>query len=306
MNSSKFDHIIKSTNVRNINFAFNFLNKIFLLGELIYPKAVRDFVRQKFFTPVTKSLTKTQELWINRAEAYKIDYRGKDLAAWKIGKGPSILFVHGWNGRGVQFQRFFKSTLEAGYSIIYFDAPAHGMSDGEMTNYLEITESLERIFYHEIGNDIVGVVAHSLGAGAIINHMSRHHSNIPIVLVAAALRLMELLFTNFQIHGVPKKTYLKLLDEVEDKFQIPLETQNPVDLISKIKNSVLIIHDQGDKTTPIAPARIVAAKLGNVDLIETEGYGHSQLLKKKMVIDNALGFISNFHIIQQTKELELR
>lgn len=291
MKPSKFDPFIKRTNVRNINFTYSLLNKVFRLGQLIYPKAVADFVRTKFFTPVTKPLTKPQQAWINKAFLYKIQSRDKQLSVWKIGEGPSILFAHGWNGRGVQFQRFFQPTLDAGYSVIFFDAPAHGLSEGDMTNYLEITESMKHIFNHEIGKDIAGVIAHSLGASAIINHMSRHNNEVPIVLVAGALQLMELLFTNFLIHGVPRKTYLKLLKEVEDAFQIPLETQNPIDLISELNNDVLIIHDKGDKTTPIGPAIRIAKELENVTLIETEGLGHSLLLKNKTVINNALNFI---------------
>lgn len=298
MKTSKFDPFIKRTNVRNIKPEFSALNKIFVLGQWIYPKAVADFVRKKFFTPVTKPLTKPQESWISKAFLYKIQSRGKELAAWKIGDGPSILFVHGWNGRGVQFQHFFQPALDAGFSVIFFDAPAHGLSEGEITNYLEITKALEEVFNHDYGQDIVGVVAHSLGASAIINHMSRHHSDMPIVLVAAAFLLMELLFANFQLHGVPKKTYLKLLQEVEDELQIPLETQNPIDLVYTIKNEMLVIHDKNDKTTPIGPSIQVASDLDNVELLETAGLGHSHLLKKKIVVDPAVNFLKE-HALQK-------
>jgi pimeloyl-ACP methyl ester carboxylesterase len=304
MEHSKFDPFIKRTNVRNIKIIFSILNKIFILGQWIYPKAVADFVRKKFFRPVTKPLTKQQEAWINKAVSYKIKSRDKIISAWKIGEGPAILFVHGWNGRGVQFQRFFQPSLDAGYSVIFFDAPAHGISEGDMTNYLEITELLEQIFIQDLGKNIVGVIAHSLGTSAIINHMSRYHSEIPLVLVAAALHLMELLFANFQMHGVPKKTYLKLVREVEEQFQIPLETQNPIDLIYKIDNDILVIHDKNDQTTPIAPAIQVADDLGNVELIMTEGYGHSLLLKKEDVIERALSFVKIKDPIAQT-EMEL-
>ena len=174
---------------------------------------------------------------------------------------------------------------------MFYDAPAHGQSEGKMTNYLEITESLEHIFSHEIGKEIVGVIAHSLGTSAIINHMSRQHRAIPLVLIAAALRLMELLFENFQLHGVPKQTYLKLLDEIEQEYKIPLETQNPIDLVQDIENQILIIHDKKDRTTPIGPSRQIAKSLTNVDLIETDGLGHSHLLKDKYVIASALDFL---------------
>ena len=291
MKQSKFDLFIKSTNVRNINLSARILNIVFRIGEIIYPKGVADFVRKKFFTPVTKPLTKAQEEWISKASPYKIRSRNKFLQVWKVGNGPSIMFMHGWNGRGVQFHRFFQPVLDAGYSVLFFDAPAHGLSEGEMTNYIEISESLDCIFNHEVGKDVVGVIAHSLGASAIINYMSRHQSDIPLVLIAAALQLMELLFANFQMHGVPRRTYLKLLEEVELEFDVPLDTQNPIDLILEIKNDILIIHDSEDKTTPISPAKAIAHQLENIEILETEGLGHSRLLNQKSVIVRSLDFL---------------
>ena len=168
MNTSNFEKYIKSTNGRISKPAFRILNGVLTMGEWIYPKGVADFVRKKFFTPITKPLTNAQERRISSANLYKIQSRGRQISVWKIGEGPSILFVHGWNGRGAQFQRFFQPALDSGYSVIFFDAPAHGLSEGDMTNYLEITEFIDKIFNHEIGGDIKGVIAHSLGASAII------------------------------------------------------------------------------------------------------------------------------------------
>ena len=291
MNTSNFESYIKSTNGRIVKSAFRMLNGVLILGEWIYPKGVADFVRKKFFTPITKPLTNAQERWMSSANLYKIQSRGRQISVWKIGEGPSILFIHGWNGRGVQFQRFFQPALDAGYSVIFFDAPAHGLSEGDMTNYLEITESLENIFSYEIGRDIKGVIAHSLGASAIINHLSRHHAEIPIVLISPALRLMELLVASFQMHGVPKLTYLKLIREVEEQFQIRFETQNPIDLIHQIHNEIFIIHDKDDKITPIEPAIQVSDILSNVEILETEGYGHSRILSQKFVVDKAIKYL---------------
>ena len=291
MKQSNFETYLNSTNVRFNNPMFNFLNKGLILGQLVYPKGVANFVRKKFFTPTTKPLSATQNFWIKKAISAQVESRGKKIQLWKMGDGPTLLFVHGWNGRGAQFQHFFQPALDAGFSILFFDAPAHGLSEGEMTNYLEITESLRSIFDHEIGKSIIGVIAHSLGSSAIINHLSRHHNQPKLVLIAPALRLMELLFASFQMHGVPKKTYIKLVREVEEQFQIPLETQNPIDLVYKIDNDILIIHDKNDNTTPVAPSIQVAEDLDNIELMQTEGYGHSLLLKKTNVIERALSFM---------------
>jgi pimeloyl-ACP methyl ester carboxylesterase len=250
-------------------------------------------VRNRFFTPTTKPLTKAQNKWIESAISIQVDSRGKKIQLWRIGQGPALLFIHGWNGRGVQFQRFFQPALDAGYSVLFFDAPAHGDSEGDMTNYLEVTECINSIFNHEVGKDIIGVVAHSLGASAIINHLSRHQNSLRVVLIAPALRLLELLFTSFHIHGVPNKTAVTLLEEVEEDFQIPLETQNPIDLIHQLSNNILIVHDRKDKTTPIGPSIQVAKERINTDLVETEGFGHNRLLKQKRVIEKAILFIKS-------------
>lgn len=306
MKHSNFNAYTKSTNVRNSKMNVKLTRAGLRFGHWIFPKAIENFVREKFFTPYTKPLTKVQRKWINSATPFQVVSREKKIQLWKAGEGPSLLFVHGWNGRGVQFQRFFHPVLDSGYSVIFFDAPAHGNSDGERTNYLEVTASIKSIFDHEIGKDIVGIIGHSLGASAVINHLSRHPSEIPIVLVAPALRLMELLFTSFQLHGIPDQVSTKLVGEVEEEFQLPLETQNPIDLIKQLTNDILIIHDKKDKTTPIGPSAQIAKELENIELLETEGFGHNRLLKQKHIIDNAISFLHSMQSdVNDTDRMQL-
>lgn len=291
MKQSNFETYINSTNVRSGNTMISLVNKVLILGQWIYPKGVTDFVRNKFFTPITKPLTEPQRIWTEKASSVQLEIGERKIQLWKLGEGPTLLFVHGWNGRGVQFQHFFQPALNAGFSVLFFDAPAHGLSEGKMTNYLEITESIQHILNHEIGKNIKGVIAHSMGSSVIINHLSRHANQVKLVLIAPALRLMELLFSSFQIHGVPRKTYTKLVREVAEQFQIPLETQNPIDLITKIDNDILIIHDKNDRTTPIGPSTKVAEELKNVKMMTTEGYGHSLIMRQEEVIKSALMFM---------------
>ena len=303
MTYGNLETYIKSTNVRKLKYPFSLLNKLFLLGQVLYPPAVSNFVRTKFFTPQVKPLTKTQQKWLERANRFSLQVRGRQINYWKIGEGPSLLFVHGWNGRGVQFQRFFEPALDAGFSVLFFDAPAHGDSEGETTNYMEITEVLAHLFKEDQTQDLAGVIAHSLGTSAVINHMSTHKRNVPIVLISAALRLMELLIYNFELHGVPRKTYVKLIREVEEEFQLPMDTQNPVDLIYKIENQTLIIQDTKDTTTPIGPAEIVSSDLEHVSLIKTEDLGHTKILKKQIVVEEALSFILKHQKLSEVQKV---
>jgi len=53
-----------------------------------------------------------------RASECSLTINGINIKAWKWGSGPSVLLVHGWNGRGMQLGRFVDPLLAAGYQVI--------------------------------------------------------------------------------------------------------------------------------------------------------------------------------------------
>ena len=278
---------IKSTNVRD----FKFQSLLFNTWQLILPGNFKTFIRSNFFTPHCKALTPQQMKLMERAKETTVSYEGKKIKIWKLGEGPSILFVHGWNGRGVQFQYFFDEIIQRNMSVIFFDGPAHGASDGKQTNYLEMSRVLDVVLADPISQNVRGIVSHSIGSSISINHLSRSQRNVPLVLIAPALRLMELLYASFEMHSVPSKTYESLVQEVEAKFNLNLSTQNPIDLIKKLNNNMLILHDALDQITPIEPSLEIESQMSNVELQTTEGLGHSGILKNAEIIESVTGFL---------------
>ena len=115
----------------------------------------------------------------------------------------------------MNFAYFFKSLIDAGYSVIAYDAPAHGESDGQFTNYFELTDTVRAFFDPSHGFDIQGIIAYSIGASAAINCISKEKPSIDTVLIAPALKLKELLFNHFNQHGVPKIVYQSMITEIE-------------------------------------------------------------------------------------------
>jgi hypothetical protein len=302
MTSSNFDTLIKSTNVRDFNIKLVSMNIAFSLAHAIFPKSTLNFLKKRFFKPASKPLNSQQAKWHNKDKQIDIPFNKMKFKAWKIGSGPAILFTHGWNGRGVQFQYFFKEFLDAGYSVIFYDAPAHGNSNGEMTNYYEMTACLKAIFQYEFEDEIVGIVAHSMGASVIINYLHDNPKFMPLVFIAPALSLLELLFKSFQSHGVPKHIFFKLMWEFENQYQIPLATRNPIDLIKRLNNQILIIHDSDDKITSLEDSTLIEKNMLNVNLIETEGLGHNRLLKDLQVSRESLNFIYTRTAIMKAKQ----
>jgi pimeloyl-ACP methyl ester carboxylesterase len=225
---------------------------------------------------------------LKSAKPFQIQVHGKTIQCWKWGDGPVILFVHGWNGIGIQFYNFFEPLLKAGNAVVTFDAPAHGVSQGKVTNYFEYSDTVRTILKNSHCQNIRGVIAHSFGASAVINSMSKERLNIDIIAVAPALKLREIIFKAFNQHGIPSKIYLHLISELENVYGYRFDRDNPHLLLNKLKAPILIIHDQDDLLVPYRDSEEMAKKLPHIHLYSTRGLGHKRILNDQTVINEAL------------------
>ena len=66
--------------------------------------------------------------WLESAERQDLELEGKRLVAWSWGEGPTVLLVHGWEGRGSQMAAFAAPLAEAGFRAVAFDAPGAASS----------------------------------------------------------------------------------------------------------------------------------------------------------------------------------
>lgn len=249
----------------------------------------RRTIMNQLFAPHAYRLPPSQRLCLESGRKFQVQLNGKAVQCWQLGHGPAILFVHGWNGRGVQFHRFFDQLKTAGYSAVIFDAPAHGESQGRFTNGFEIAETVRVLLSQDNGLNIQGIIAHSLGASAVVMALPRQDRSLDTVLIAPALKLRELLYDTFDDHGIPKTVYQSLIAEIEETLGYSLDRDNPHLLMKDITSKFLIMHDREDRTAPYKASEEVSKKHSNVTLYTTEGLGHKKILADRSVIDLAVG-----------------
>ncbi len=70
--------------------------------------------------------SKREQRYRAAAERIPFEHRGKPLAVYAWGEGPTVLLAHGWNGRATQFWSFIDPLVDAGFRALSFDMPAHG------------------------------------------------------------------------------------------------------------------------------------------------------------------------------------
>lgn len=87
---------------------------------------------------------------------------------YEYGKSDrKVLLVHGWSGRGTQLFKIADELLDNGYSVVSFDAPAHGKSKGNTTIMSEFIASILEI--EKQYGPFEFAIGHSLGGMSVLN-----------------------------------------------------------------------------------------------------------------------------------------
>ncbi|MGB5811154.1 MAG: alpha/beta fold hydrolase, partial [Polyangiales bacterium] len=261
----------KSTNVRAFyRKAPTWVRAPFTAGSVIAPETTASVAARLFFT-TRRTAPRTGENEV-LADARTFDIDG--VRAWSWGQGPTILLVHGWNGRATQLGNFVGPLVERGYRVVAFDAPAHGDSSGTRTSIPEIAEAI-RLVVERLGG-IEGVIAHSMGGAATTVAMARGLEVERAVFISPPSN--PEIFIEFFAHalGVSADVQERVVAKVESRVGRIRELR--ADRIAPtMRAPLLVVHDETDRHVPVQCGRDIAAAWPGAQFVSTEGLGHQRI-----------------------------
>jgi pimeloyl-ACP methyl ester carboxylesterase len=248
---------------------------------------------QAFFSPVRYEEKSSDREVIEWGNNYRIPFEGGELAVTTWGSGgPAILLMHGWGGARAQMTGFVDPLLFAGYRVVAYDQPAHGESDGTMTNLLEIAPTMELITDRD--GPFQAIIAHSFGT--LVTSHALVNRNLPtpprLVYLGAFNQLLESLPRFQKLAGLP--------DEIMDGFRNLLYENFGRERLEAITNELLtpyiqipalMFHDAADNVTPVDDSRTIARVWKSARYIETEGLGHRGALQSKSIHEQIVKFL---------------
>ena len=257
---------------------------------MIAPDQAAKIAYRMWFYPRHHPEPAREKSWLVDAEHFQITHASEKLAAYRWGKGPQVLLVHGWDGRGAQLGAFVDPLRASGFEVVAFDLPAHGRSGGKKTNMLEAAAAIQ-VVASSLG-DMRAVIAHSFGAGALARALSAGLNTDKVVMISppANLRWMaDNFFSQLQLnHRVRKRVESRLVNEYgETVWQDVSADYN----VRNLTQSGLIIHDEGDRDVPFSQGRQLAEVWPGARLLRTQGLGHRRILRDKNVINEVVEFL---------------
>lgn len=280
----------KSTIVR-INIGA--LRTVFTVTELLLPGlAARLAERLWFRFPAFRGAAGLPD-----GEDFTVASQGIRVRGRRWGIGPTVYLVHGWGGQSSQLAGFVSPLLDAGFRVVTFDAPGHGLSDagpgGPGTGHaVEFGRALADVAARF--GPAHAVVAHSMGAIATalaLKHGWLGSTRLVFVAPMDALdRYLDLFSQHLQIGP---RVRARLEWRILARVDYPVSEFDLSKLATEIdRPPLLIVHDRADRDVPFrASERLISAWPGAA-LTATDGLGHRRVLRDVGVIASIVDFLA--------------
>lgn len=256
------------------------------LSQSIAPAAATRLALRLFFTPMPLKLAARRRSLPAGWQVEHWPFEGGRLAVHRRiqpagEERPMVLLVHGWAGDAQQMHALAEALHAAGLTPVLLDFPAHGRSAGWRATLPQFVRALWAASAR-LG-PLHAVVAHSLGAVATA-HAAAHGLPVQRLALLApspppALFLQWFARSMGLGEGIPQRMG-QVIERVEG---VPLARFEPAWLGPRLPQPTLVVHDEGDRVSPLAVGQRLAQAVAGARLLVTRSLGHRRVLADGVV-----------------------
>jgi pimeloyl-ACP methyl ester carboxylesterase len=255
----------------------------------VAPEWASQWAEKLFFTPRRTPPSRTARAVLDQGQQRFLELCGERVAVWSWGEGPRVLLVHGWSGYGGQLTAFVAPLVAAGFSVVTFDAPGHGLSSGRFSSLPDMARIIRAVAKATGGPH--ALVAHSFGAAASALAMRDGLSVERAVFLSPPADPRKAVAFFAKELALPRRVLTRMVERLEARVG-KLEDFVVPDFAPSLKTPVRIFHDVGDEEVRLEAGEAIARAWPGATLVRTQGLGHYRILYTPAVVSEAVGFIA--------------
>jgi pimeloyl-ACP methyl ester carboxylesterase len=261
-------------------------------SALLAPGFAGMWAERLFLTPPQPRYPSAEVFDLLDARQSYVLHRGRHLATWRWGArdAPAVLLAHGWGGRATQMRRFVPALVAAGYRVVAYDQPAHGLSEGRLTGLPDFADALAEVARHH--GSVRAVIAHSLGGPAAAIALARGLALERVVLISPPSDLVGYSRRFARWFAIPERVRRAMQVAIEERFGVRWAELELARVAPRLRAEALVIHDRGDAMVPWRHGAAVAQRWPGARLLSTSGLGHRRILEDDAVARAAADFIA--------------
>ena len=251
---------------------------------------------QEFLRPQRLSRNlKREEAILEQAEVSRFviapgtENEEEDISVYRWGNGDRrVLLVHGWAGKAAQFFALIGALQERGFSVVAFDAPAHGNSSGDFASGPAFARAARMV--DERHGPFHGAVAHSLGAAGTAIALTQGLKVKRVVFLAPVAFVEPLLEIFIKLRELPEPLATAVRERFAARYSariisVPLQAKS-------FQIPALIFHDPDDGDLPFWHGESIAQAWPGATLVPATGAGHWRILRDQTVIEGTIAFLA--------------
>ncbi|MFK3776183.1 alpha/beta fold hydrolase [Pseudomonas sp. NPDC089406] len=240
------------------------------LGHLA-PEHVAGRMRRAFMTP--RNLPPRQWELPLLAKAERITLRF-GLSALRWGQGPTVLLMHGWEGRPTQFAALIETLVAAGHTVVSLEGPAHGRSPGNQAHVVLFARALLEAAAEL--PPLRAVIGHSMGGASVLLALQWGLRAEAAVSIAAPAQLLGVL-RGFARHlGLPARARAAFIRQVEQDVGMQVARLDVSGYQLDLPG--LVVHASDDALVPASESQVIHKAWFDSRLLLLEEGGHQRVL----------------------------
>lgn len=224
---------------------------------------------------------------------------GTDLHGWYIGAGgraPAVVVLHGWGANASLMLPLAPHLHRAGLHALFLDARNHGRSEhDDFVSMPRFSEDLDVAidWLHGLEDvSSVGVIGHSVGAGAALLVGARRTDIEAIVSVSAFAHPGEIMAAAPPMSHMPNRVRAGLLRTMERTIGARFDEIAPRSTVSRVTAPLMLVHGEADTVVPISNLHELADRAPTARILAVPGADHGTLEAFEPHIGAILGFLS--------------
>jgi pimeloyl-ACP methyl ester carboxylesterase len=268
-------------------------NVRFAASALLFPELAGAAAERLFLTPPRRRDAAATALDLIDARSSIVEHKGRSIMTWRWGSrdAPAVVLAHGWGGHAAQMRAFAFPLLAAGYRVVTYDQPAHGVSEGRLSGLPDFAEVLAEVSAQH--GDVRALIGHSLGGTAAALALASGKIRLQrVVLVSPPSDLVGYSRRFARWHWIPEPVRRSMQAEIEERYGVLWDDLELARLAPRLTAPALVIHDRDDRIVPWRQGARVARLWSGARLLATEGLGHGRILEDDAVTAAAADFIA--------------
>jgi alpha-beta hydrolase superfamily lysophospholipase len=276
--------------------------KRLLLPVLLVAGAVRlmpEILKRTLAPPQREQPHTPADLGLPEEEVTLISAGGTELKAWFLpvgGKAPAVVVLHGWGANASLMLPLAPHLHRAGFHALFLDARNHGRSEHDdfvsMPRFAEDLDVAIDWLRPRQNVSSIGVIGHSVGAGAAILAASRSDQINAVVSVAAFAHPGEAMAEGPPFVHFPAPVQRSLFRTMERTIGFRFDDIAPRERIGLVDAPVMLVHGGADTTVTPRHFEDLIERAPEAETLLVEGADHASLDAFEPHIHRILGFLA--------------